>query len=780
MNSHFKQTIWSFFSALSVLILTSSNVFGQDCGQADFSYTINGNIVKLEGKSSFNDTANYNWTFGNGKSSVGRESKVEYEKNGEYEICMKVISGTCTLTKCKSVKVNGNTSNTCGLIIKYDYRVDGNTGVFISNSNLDNTKYQWQVVGQNKLYEGREVKIPFEKAGTYEVCVTAFTNANCKVQECKRIEIGNACNLGADFTYDVDSAGVVKVFGKSTAGETAKYYWTFGNGISSEGKEAKAQYTKSGEYQVCLKVLKPSITAANVQSCSQAICKTVKVNVNTSPCNLKIEMEAKSDGLTGIFQAKSNLENTKFTWLVIASNKKYEGREVKIPFEKSGVYEVCVIGYTTNCEIKVCKRVEIGTTNPNCNLGADFTYDVDSAGVVKVFGKSALGDTAKYYWAFGNGVSADGKEGKTQYSKSGEYQICLRVLKLSPVSNVQACTQTVCKTVKVNINTPPCNLRVEMETKTEGLTGIFQAKSNLDNTKYVWYIANKKFEGREVKIPFEKPGAYEVCVVGYTTNCEVKVCKRVEISNANTCNLGADFTFESENDIVKTKATSNPGSNVKYYWTFGNGVSFEGKEAVFKFDKPGEYQLCLRVTRTSNSTAADTTNCTQTVCKKISIRTQQAECKLTPDFTYKSEGNTVTFSGKSSDEKAKYYWYAKDIKMELTGKDVRFQFEKAASYEVCMIVVNGAETCKDQICKKISVGNRINVFPNPTSNVLNIAVEEDISRVTIYDQFNKVVHSGNLNDSYGNIDITQLHSGIYSVMVQLANGEVLAKKFYKQ
>jgi hypothetical protein len=53
----------------------------------------------------------YNWTFGNGKSSVGRESKVEYEKNGEYEICMKVISGTCTLTKCKSVKVNGNTSN---------------------------------------------------------------------------------------------------------------------------------------------------------------------------------------------------------------------------------------------------------------------------------------------------------------------------------------------------------------------------------------------------------------------------------------------------------------------------------------------------------------------------------------------------------------------------------------------------------------------------------------------------------------------------------------------
>ena len=63
---------------------------------------------------------------------------------------------------------------------------------------------------------------------------------------------------------------------------------------------------------------------------------------------------------------------------------------------------------------------------------------------------------------------------------------------------------------------------------------------------------------------------------------------------------------------------------------------------------------------------------------------------------------------------------------------------------------------------------------------LDVYKRQDISRVTIYDQFNKVVHAGNLNDSYGNIDITQLHSGIYSVMVQLANGEVLAKKFYKQ
>ncbi|MBK8055609.1 MAG: T9SS type A sorting domain-containing protein [Saprospiraceae bacterium] len=684
---------------------------------------------------------------------------------------------SCTQAVCKTVKVIVKAAP-CNLKVETESKTEGLTGIFQAKTNIDNTKFLWFVAGSNRQFEGREVKIQFEKAGIYEVCVKAFSG-NCEAKLCKRVEIGATCNLGADFTYSTDSSGIVKVVGKSALGDTAKYYWTFGNGTSADDKEAKNQYEKSGEYQICLKVLKPAITASGVQSCTQAVCKTVKVIVKAAPCNLKVETESKTEGLTGIFQAKTNIDNTKFLWFVAGSNKQFEGREIKIPFEKAGIYEVCVKAYSGNCEVKECKRVEIGAT---CNLGADFTYSTDSSGIVKVVGKSALVDTAKYYWTFGNGTSAEGKEAKIQYEKTGEYQICLKVYKLSPVSSIQPCIQSVCKTVKVFVKTPSCNLIIETENKIDGFTGIFQAKSNADNTKYTWYVPsqNKKYEGREVKIPFEKPGIYEVCVIGYAGICEVKVCKRIEILNtAGACNLGAEFNYEVEKDVLRAKASSHGSGNVKYYWTFGNGISVEGKDATFKFDKPGDYQLCLKVTRSSASNAIDSTSCTQTVCKKINI-TNQTECKLSPDFTYKSEGNTVIFSGKSSDEKAKYYWYARDIKMELTGKDVRFQFEKAASYEVCMIVVNGAETCKDQICKKISVGNRINVFPNPTANVLNIAVDEDISRVTIYDQFKRVVHSGNLYDSYGNIDITHLNSGLYTVTVQLENGELMAKKFYKQ
>ncbi|MBK7634116.1 MAG: hypothetical protein IPJ13_07330 [Saprospiraceae bacterium] len=61
MNTNFKQIIKSSFRVLLLVSLVTS-VYSQDCGQADFLYTIQGNIVKLTGKSSLSDTAKYFWT----------------------------------------------------------------------------------------------------------------------------------------------------------------------------------------------------------------------------------------------------------------------------------------------------------------------------------------------------------------------------------------------------------------------------------------------------------------------------------------------------------------------------------------------------------------------------------------------------------------------------------------------------------------------------------------------------------------------------------------------
>jgi PKD repeat protein len=258
--------------------------------------------------------------------------------------------------------------------------------------------------------------------------------------------------------------------------------------------------------------------------------------------------------------------------------------------------------------------------------------------------------------------------------------------------------------------------------------------------------------------------------------CFTTICKKIEIRNL--CNLGADFTFSIENNIVKVLAKTIISDSVKYYWYFSNGISLEGREATFKYDKPGTYQMCLKVVRGSLISSA-VQPCIQTVCKQIVIN-NAASCNLKPDFTYKIDGNTLQLAGKSGDPKAKYYWYSKELKLDTTGQEIKVSYSKTGVYQVCLKVINADETCKDYVCKLISAGNRITIFPNPSSDYLNIAVDQEISQLFIYNQLKVEVYAQKGANISPNVDISNLNEGIYTVTLFLSNGETITKRFYKK
>lgn len=65
--------------------------------------------------------------------------------------------------------------------------MDGKTVILNGTSNDGLAKYLWSVSGYNSQYIGKEVKIPFEKDGTYEVCLIVVNKEdNCKIQICKK------------------------------------------------------------------------------------------------------------------------------------------------------------------------------------------------------------------------------------------------------------------------------------------------------------------------------------------------------------------------------------------------------------------------------------------------------------------------------------------------------------------------------------------------------------------------------------------------------------------
>ena len=71
------------------------------------------------------------------------------------------------------------------------------------------------------------------------------------------------------------------------------------------------------------------------------------------------------------------------------------------------------------------------------------------------------------------------------------------------------------------------------------------------------------------------------------------------------------------------------------------------------------------------------------------------------------------------------------------------------------------------------------MYPNPTSNMLNISAKEIIQDTHIFNVLGKNVMSVNVNDTKASIDVSNLDTGIYLVKY-IVNGTIGTAKFVKQ
>ncbi len=73
--------------------------------------------------------------------------------------------------------------------------------------------------------------------------------------------------------------------------------------------------------------------------------------------------------------------------------------------------------------------------------------------------------------------------------------------------------------------------------------------------------------------------------------------------------------------------------------------------------------------------------------------------------------------------------------------------------------------------------NKLEIFPNPTSGILNIQTEEKIQKISIYDctgKINKVA-----NENFNQIDVSDLNSQTFILKIQFELGKVEFRKFVK-
>jgi hypothetical protein len=74
----------------------------------------------------------------------------------------------------------------------------------------------------------------------------------------------------------------------------------------------------------------------------------------------------------------------------------------------------------------------------------------------------------------------------------------------------------------------------------------------------------------------------------------------------------------------------------------------------------------------------------------------------------------------------------------------------------------------------------LELYPNPATNVVQLEATANMSKAVVYDLSGKAVLSQELNGLVGTVDVSNLESGAYLMLIEDAEGNIASKKFTKK
>lgn len=157
-------------------------------------------------------------------------------------------------------------------------------------------------------------------------------------------------------------------------------------------------------------------------------------------------------------------------------------------------------------------------------------------------------------------------------------------------------------------------------------------------------------------------------------------------------------------------------------------------------------------------------------------------------FTHNVGSLDVAFTDASSYNGAGTLSYSWDFSDGSTSIDQNpiYTFADSGTYNVCLSITDGG-TCSDQFCDDVVIttpsgisnisDSELSIYPNPTSNVLNIRLDGNF-HVEVYNLLGAVVAERNYN-SFAELDLSNNPAGVYVVKITDSIGRTTTKQIQK-
>ncbi len=238
---------------------------------------------------SFSPLVSWQWNFGDNSSAMGPNTTHVYSTEGYYNVSLVVNSANgCSDTVTKSVQVYPKPVA--------NFTVDG-VCVHVESHLMDSTTiaagsvvaWYWNLGDGNSSTQQNPVHT-YGQDTAYQITLIVTSDKGCKDTVTKTVSIQPPPVADFNFTPLSVQIGQDMNFTDLSYDELYSWYWTFGDGNSSQNQNTSHQWTSTGYFDVCLEV-------TDIYGCKDSICKEIIVNM---PPQLPNAFSPNGDGLNDV------------------------------------------------------------------------------------------------------------------------------------------------------------------------------------------------------------------------------------------------------------------------------------------------------------------------------------------------------------------------------------------------------------------------------------------------------------------------------------------------
>lgn len=341
---------------------------------------------------------------------------------------------------------------------------------------------------------------------------------------------------------------------------------------------------------------------------------------------------------------------------------------------------------------------------------------------------------------------------------------------------------TVVRKIRV-LENPIANLSVGSTCNLNPVSFMFTGSfpSSSVDPKYQWIF--DRIDSSDQKDPFYKyssSGTKNVFLkITADNGCKDTISRSVLVNPQAKADFQADDVCE-DSSVNFINHTLLSDGMVNYTWYFGDGLTSTTESPVHKYVTNG-VTMTFNVKMVANVPGG----CSDSVTKAVTVHAYPVK-----GFTFTTSFQTVNFLAKESNGDL-YEWDFGDGGTASTNKpDQSYTYTKFPSgkYKACLKVTNLAG-CSSDTCVEILISGsifelsqigKINVYPNPADDLVNILCPQEADYACLYNMAGLEIIRCKTINGFANMSTERISKGIYLLQIFDGNSVLGRVKIIKQ